>query len=76
MEVEVYDPWADPEEVRHEYGIKTVTRYPETNGYGAIILAVAHNEFMNINLQKHKETGTIIYDVKGILDTNVTDGRL
>jgi len=99
MEVDVYDPWADPNEVKHEYGIKTMTEYPEgatlslrcperaavegsvavegsNVGYGAIILAVAHNEFRSINLQEHKDGGCIIYDVKGILNPAVTDGRL
>jgi UDP-N-acetyl-D-galactosamine dehydrogenase len=76
IEVDVYDPWADPAEVKHEYGIKTITEYPEGNGYAAIILAVAHNEFMNINLQEHKTEGCIIYDVKGILNNASIDGRL
>ena len=76
MEVDVYDPWASPEEVQHEYGIKIITEYPEGNGYGAIILAVAHNEFLQLNFEAHKEAGAVIYDVKGILDKKVTDGRL
>lgn len=75
-EVDVYDPWADPAEVKHEYGIKTITEYPQGNGYEAIILAVAHKEFLKINLQEHKDLGCIIYDVKGILDQAITDGRL
>lgn len=76
IEVDVYDPWADPAEVKHEYGIKTITEYPEGNGYAAIILAVAHNEFQGINLQLHKDHGCIIYDVKGILNPEIIDGRL
>ncbi|MFN2436904.1 MAG: nucleotide sugar dehydrogenase [Desulfotignum sp.] len=76
MEVDVYDPWASPSEVMHEYGITTMTRYPENDGYSAIILAVAHNQFLSIDLHAHKKTGTIIYDVKGILDKTLTDGRL
>jgi len=76
IEVDVYDPWAKPEEVKHEYNIKTITKYPEGNGYAAIILAVAHNEFISINLQAHKDQGCIIYDVKGILKPELTDGRL
>lgn len=76
IEVDVYDPWAEPNEVKHEYGIKTITEYPEGNGYAAIILAVAHNEFMKIKLHKHKADGCIIYDVKGILSGNLLDARL
>lgn len=76
IEVDVYDPWADPEEVSREYNIKSLTLYPEGNGYEAIILAVAHKEFMKINLQGHKKKGCIIYDVKGIFDKNNIDARL
>ena len=74
--IDIYDPWADPLEVKHEYKINTLTAYPEGNGYEAIILAVAHNEFMTINFKEHKEQGCIIYDVKGIFDTNLVDARL
>lgn len=76
IDVDVYDPWANPEEVQNEYRIKTITKYPEGNGYKAIILAVAHREFLSIDLQVHKNNGVVIYDVKGILDKKLTDGRL
>jgi len=76
IEVDVYDPWANPVEVKHEYNINTLTTYPEGNSYGAIILAVAHKEFLKINLQEHKDQGCIIYDVKAILEKDLTDGRL
>lgn len=84
MEVDVYDPWANPAEVKHEYGINSITEYPEGNGslslveggYAAIVLAVAHNEFMKIDLKTHKNKGCIIYDVKGILKNELTAGRL
>ncbi|MCK9412246.1 MAG: nucleotide sugar dehydrogenase [Prolixibacteraceae bacterium] len=92
IEVDVYDPWANPAEVKHEYGIKTIAEYPEGSqsssevvlersrrvkgGYSAIILAVAHKEFININLREHKEHGCVIYDVKGILSKELIDSRL
>ena len=76
IQVDVYDPWAEPMEVKAEYGISTINKYPEGNGYTAIILAVAHFEFMNINLMEHKEKGCIIYDVKGILNPAIVDARL
>ncbi|MDO9154578.1 MAG: nucleotide sugar dehydrogenase [Paludibacter sp.] len=76
IEVDVYDPWAKQEEVKREYGISILSQYPEGNGYEAIILAVAHNEFLKINLTEHKKTGTVIYDVKGILESTLVDGRL
>ncbi len=72
---------ADPAEVMHEYGIKTITqmednRLPSLSRYSAIILAVAHNEFLSIDLKAHKDNGAIIYDVKGILNHETVDGRL
>lgn len=76
MEVDVYDPWADLEEVKHEYGIKSLMKYPESNGYNAIVLAVAHKEFMQINLKEHKDQGCVIYDVKGIFKNDSVDERL
>lgn len=76
IDVDVYDPWADPEEVSHEYNINTLRGYPERNGYMAIILVVAHNEFKKINLQEYKENGCIIYDVKGLFSPDDIDGRL
>lgn len=81
MEVDVYDPWADPAEVKHIYGIKTINEYPSErllslSKYGAIILAVSHQEFLSINMHEHQKSGSIIYDVKGILKPELTDGRL
>ena len=67
---------ADPAEVKHEYHIQSLTEYPIHNGYNAIVLAVAHKEFLQINLSEHKESGCVIYDVKGILEKDLTDGRL
>lgn len=76
MTVDVYDPWASPSEVMHEYGIKTMALCPENDGYSAIILAVAHKQFLTIDLNAHKQTGTVIYDVQGILHKSLTHGRL
>jgi UDP-N-acetyl-D-galactosamine dehydrogenase len=76
VEVDVYDPWVNTEEVLHEYNITPLITYPEGDGYQAIIMAVAHNKFSEIDLQKHRSAGAIIYDVKGILDVAKIDGRL
>jgi UDP-N-acetyl-D-galactosamine dehydrogenase len=76
VDVDVYDPWADPEEVKHEYKIQTLSQYPSDSQYNAILLVVAHNEFLNINLQEQKRNGCIIYDVKNLLSDNIVDGRL
>lgn len=76
LEVDLHDPWADTEEVMEEFGIDILSEFPGKNGYDAIILAVAHNEFKVVNLNKYKDEGAVIYDVKGILDRNLVDGRL
>jgi len=76
IDVDVYDPWANPKEVQHEYQMNTLTAFPQNNGYSAIILVVAHNEFLKINLHEHKAKGCIIYDVKGLFRPEDVDGRL
>lgn len=75
---EIYDPWADPEEVRREYGICTIKNQDELTGsYDAVILAVAHREFYNLDYKALKRTpATVIYDIKGVANTEVVNGRL
>ena len=74
--VDIYDPWASPEEVLHEYGLTITTHLNEAINYGAVILAVAHREFMEIDLQAFKTRGAILYDVKGILPRELVHARL
>ncbi|MCF3112125.1 nucleotide sugar dehydrogenase [Niabella sp. CC-SYL272] len=66
VEVTTFDPKANPSEVLHEYGIESTTSLPETK-FDAIVLGVAHNEFLNIDLQGLKKDRAIVYDVKGVL---------
>lgn len=70
-QVSVYDPWAKPDEVHAEYGIKTVNAYPNDT-FEAIVLAVAHDELVNLNLEPLKTSHTIVYDVKGVLKDKST----
>ena len=74
--VDVYDPWASAEEVKREYGIAISSKINKSAEYGAVILAVAHEQFMEIDLQTFKDNGAIIYDVKGILPRNLIHARL
>jgi len=75
-EVDVYDPWANKEEVQHEYRLDLIDSYTAEK-YDAVILAVAHYEFKTIDLAQLKNGHqTVIYDIKGIWDKNVVDGRL
>ena len=76
LQIDIYDPWASPSEVFREYGLTILSEYPENNGYAAIILAVSHSKFKDINLMYHKNMGCIIYDVKGMLDPTVISKRL
>ena len=75
--VDVYDPWADKEEVKREYNIDllqiTNNQLPITN-YDSIVLAVAHNEFKELSLSLKNDT--VVYDIKGVLNKNIVDGRL
>ena len=73
-EVTLYDPWASPEEVKHEYNLVTTKEMP--NGkYDAVVLTVAHKEFSKISCRELLNTNGVLYDVKGFLNETV-DGRL
>ncbi len=74
IQVDVFDPWANPEEVVHEYGIKVVNELPNDH-YRAAILAVAHKDFAKLDIRNLVGTG-VIYDVKGVLNKSVVDSRL
>lgn len=75
---EIYDPWADPSEVELEYRVKTAKTVDElTGGYDAIIVAVSHREFFSLDYSRlKKKPSSVIYDIKGILDKSIVDGRL
>lgn len=72
----VVDPWAEPEEVVHEYNIATLKHIPVGSKYDAIVLAVSHNEFKQLDITSYKASLNVMYDVKGLLDDNIVDGRL
>ncbi|WP_312923361.1 nucleotide sugar dehydrogenase [Empedobacter brevis] len=73
LEVVTYDPWANPVEVEHEYGMNIINEL-STEKYDAIILTVAHKEFADLDLNQYLKEDGVIYDVKGIL--TVCDNRL
>ena len=74
--VTVYDYWANPEDVQHEYGITTIQKLEEGKLFDTIILAVAHSEFGQENWKTKIKPGGIIYDVKGFLPKSESDARL
>lgn len=75
MEVTIYDPWANPDDVLNEFGLVSHKEVVTGSKYDAIILTVAHREFLQSDLSKLLNKGGIIYDVKGMLNCKV-DGKL
>ena len=73
--ITVYDPWADAGRVKHEYGIDVVNQLP-ADKYDAVILGVAHQEFLNLDVRSLTTSQGVVYDVKGVLDRSIIDGRL
>ena len=73
-EVNIYDPWADYDEVYNQYGLSIKNRFPD-DMFDAIVLAVAHKEFLTVDFRKSLNSNGIIYDVKSVLPYKV-DGRL
>ena len=76
--IDIFDPWADKSEVLNEYKFDLQTDYKEidVNKYSAVILAVAHNEFKNLDFLFMKKSGAVIFDVKGVLNKDLVDDRL
>ena len=75
-QVDVYDPWADKEEVQREYNINLIENI-DNKTYATSIVAVAHDEFKSLDIETIKNgKEAIVYDLKSILDTSLVDGRL
>lgn len=74
INVTIYDPWVNPAEVNHEYNLEMETNLPSSK-FDALVLGVAHKEFMDIDLSQLRNEKSVLYDVKGILGSNV-DGKL
>ena len=75
LSITVYDPWANPATAKREYGIDITTKLPPTK-FDAVVMAVAHEQFLGLDVEALCRTPHIIYDVKGILDKSIIDGRL
>ena len=74
IQITIFDPWARPSEVKHEYQLETTNELP-SDTFDAIVLGVAHKEFSTIDLSKLKKANGILFDVKGVLNEKA-DGRL
>jgi UDP-N-acetyl-D-glucosamine/UDP-N-acetyl-D-galactosamine dehydrogenase len=79
ISVDIYDPWVNPEEVRHEYGLECLTELPAAGLYDAIVIAVGHRQFSELGADGIRALGkeqSVVYDVKAVFPADATDGRL
>lgn len=74
-DITVYDPWANPESVQRAYGIQIQNHLPQQQ-FDAVILCVAHSQFLQLDVRSLVRGNGVVYDVKGVLDRNVIDARL
>jgi UDP-N-acetyl-D-galactosamine dehydrogenase len=77
--VDVYDPWADPATVRHEYGLDLLRRAPARGRYDGIVVAVAHQQFRDLSVRQIRSWGRprhVLYDIKSLLPAAEVDARL
>lgn len=73
--ISVYDPWANPAAVKHEYNIDITNELPKEK-FDAVVLGVAHKQFLELDIKNFLNENGVIYDVKGLLPHNIIDGRL
>ncbi len=77
LDVAIYDPWANVTEVSQEFGKSMISKTDALEGdYDAIVLAVAHAEFADLNLNELRNENSVVFDVKSFLDKTIIDGRL
>lgn len=75
VNITVYDPWANADIVRHEYGIEVINSLPKEK-FNTVVLAVAHQKFIGIDIKELCKTHSVVFDVKGFLPKESVDGRL
>ncbi len=76
MNITVFDPWADPEEVKHEYGLEITNTVPVNSAFDSILLAVAHCQFKELDFGNLKRESGLLYDIKSFLPKEFVDIRL
>ena len=76
--VDIFDPWADPEDIKKEYQLDSYSDLARISGkkYDVIVLAVAHREFLNMDISAFKSDLAIVYDIKSVLPADMVDDRL
>ena len=73
--ITIHDPWANEQEVFHEYGLKSLKTMPNQK-FDAVVLAVSHDKFKSIDFQSLKNNNAVVYDIKNFIDDTFVDGRL
>ncbi|MDR1755752.1 MAG: nucleotide sugar dehydrogenase [Culturomica sp.] len=76
VHIDIFDPWVNQEELLHEYGVEAMNNLDPNKKYEAIILAVAHKEFEQIDFERYHRQGVVIFDAKAVVDRQWVDGRL
>ena len=76
VNVDIYDPWASKEEVKHEYGIDILDALTVGKKYDSVIIAVAHDEFLKMDLNTIKNNNSVVFDTKACIDRSLVDARL
>ena len=77
-QVEIFDPWAVPAEVEQFYGLTSINRIEDVKSgeYDAVVLAVAHREFKDMDVSQYERSEAVVFDIKGVLPRKLVDGRL
>ncbi|MCS3871099.1 UDP-N-acetyl-D-galactosamine dehydrogenase [Chryseobacterium ginsenosidimutans] len=76
LNVDIYDPWADHEEVKSEYDVETLKKLKHDKKYEVVILAVSHKEFKDLDIAVLKNEQSVLFDVKAFLERDTVDARL
>lgn len=79
VQVDIHDPWVDPDVARHEYGIDVLTAEPASGAYDAVVLAVAHDQYRALGAQgarRYGRSGALLYDIKSLYPRESVDARL
>ena len=77
--VDVWDPWVAPDDARDTHGIEVITEQPAEQSYDAVVVAVAHRDFAELgaaHIRRRGRPGAVLFDVKGVWDKTLSDGRL
>lgn len=76
VNITIYDTWVNPDIALREYGLNVTNVLPKDMKFDTAVVAVAHNEFMSLNIESLLKSKHVIFDVKSICDKNIIDGRL